>query len=375
MKIAVNTRLLIQGKMEGIGWYTYEVLKNMVNQHPEDDFIFIFDRPYHPSFIFGDNVIPVVIGPPARHPILFKVWFDLSLPKILKKYQADVFFSPDGFTSLSFKGKSVITLHDLAYLHYPQYIIRSHLWYYRHYMPKFLTRAQEVITISNAIADEILHYFPQLNPKKIHVIPNGVRDVFGPVQKEMADAIKAELFYGQDFFLFVGAMHPRKNIERIVQAFELYRDRGGKVHKLLFCGRLAWKSHGIKIKIQNSKYHSDIKIMENTPNEQLIKITASAWALLYPSLYEGFGLPILEGFKSKVPVLTSNKGSMKEVAQDAAICVNPESTESICEGMFLLEDNTLREQLTQKALLRLPQYDWNTTAEEIYSIIQKAAQT
>jgi hypothetical protein len=91
MRIAVNTRLLLKGKLEGIGWFTFETLKRMTQNHPEHEFIFIFDRPFDRDFIFAENITPVVIGPPARHPLLFWIWFDFRIPKILKKYKVDLF--------------------------------------------------------------------------------------------------------------------------------------------------------------------------------------------------------------------------------------------------------------------------------------------
>jgi hypothetical protein len=97
MGIAVNTRLLLKGKLEGIGWFTFETLKRITQNHPEHEFIFIFDRPFDRDFIFADNVTPVIIGPPARHPLLIYIWFDFQIPKILKKYKADLFLSPDGY--------------------------------------------------------------------------------------------------------------------------------------------------------------------------------------------------------------------------------------------------------------------------------------
>src|SRR5512139_2040469 len=101
MRIAVNTRLLIKDKLEGIGWFTYETLKRITRKHPEHEFIFLFDRPFDKEFIFAQNIIPVIITPEARHPILWYLWFEYSVPRALKKYKADIFLSPDGYLSLS----------------------------------------------------------------------------------------------------------------------------------------------------------------------------------------------------------------------------------------------------------------------------------
>ena len=100
MKIAINTRLLLKNRLEGIGRVTYEIVRRLVKAHPEDEFIFCFDRPYDKRFIFGENVIPLVISPPSRHPILWYLWFEHSLPSALKKHQPDVFYSTDGYLSL-----------------------------------------------------------------------------------------------------------------------------------------------------------------------------------------------------------------------------------------------------------------------------------
>ena len=119
MRIAVKTRFLLKGKIEGMGLFTREVLKRMVDKHPNDEFIFLFDREYDSSFIFGKNVRPIVLFPPARHPFLFVWWFEWSVTKALKKFKPDVFLSPDNFLSLRTTTKTVLVTHDLAYLHFP----------------------------------------------------------------------------------------------------------------------------------------------------------------------------------------------------------------------------------------------------------------
>ena len=119
MKIAVNTRLLLKDKLEGIGWFSYETLKRITTQHPEHQFYFIFDRPFTDEFIFSYNIEPVVIGPPARHPVLWYYWFEFRLPGLLKKINPDIFLSPDGYLSLKSHFKSIAVIHDLNFIHYP----------------------------------------------------------------------------------------------------------------------------------------------------------------------------------------------------------------------------------------------------------------
>src|SRR5881396_305069 len=124
MRIAVNTRFLLKDQLEGVGYFIFETLKRITAAHPEHQFIFIFDRPYDQRFIFSENITPVVIGPPARHPLLWKYWYDVRIPAVLKKYKAEIFLSPDGICSLATRVPQCIIVHDLAFLHYPSHYKR-----------------------------------------------------------------------------------------------------------------------------------------------------------------------------------------------------------------------------------------------------------
>ena len=136
MIIAVNTRLLIKDKLEGIGWFTYETLQRITTQHPEHEFFFIFDRAFSDEFIFADNITPIVAFPQARHPVLYYLYFEYSIPRILKKTNADLFLSTDGYIPLSGKTKILNVFHDLNFEHYPEDIPFTDRKFYRHFFPK-----------------------------------------------------------------------------------------------------------------------------------------------------------------------------------------------------------------------------------------------
>ena len=135
MKIAVNTRFLLTGRLEGIGGFTAEITRRLVEQQPAHQFYFLFDRPFDPAFIYGPTVEPLIVGPPARHPLLWYWWFERSLPTVLKKIKADVLLSPDGFVSLRSKVPTVMVTHDLAFEQYAKHVPLLVRKYYRHYMP------------------------------------------------------------------------------------------------------------------------------------------------------------------------------------------------------------------------------------------------
>src|SRR3989304_8480792 len=146
---AVNTRLLLKNKLEGIGWFAYESLKRITQQHKEHKFIFIFDRKYDEEFIFSDNITPVVVGPKTRHAFLWYYWFEFQIPKVLKKHKADLFLSPDGFLSLCTDVKSLNVIHDLNFEHYPNDVPYFARRFYKNNFPKYAQKAKRIATVSN----------------------------------------------------------------------------------------------------------------------------------------------------------------------------------------------------------------------------------
>ena len=163
MKIAVNTRLLLKNKMEGIGVHAFNVLKRITANHPEHQFLFLFDRKYDEEFIFSSNITPVVLYPQARHPFLYYWWFEYSVARILNWVKPDIFYSPDGYLSLNTKVPSIPVIHDLNYEHYPKDLPRLTSWYYRHYFPLFAARAERILTVSACSKQEYCDYCHEQN--------------------------------------------------------------------------------------------------------------------------------------------------------------------------------------------------------------------
>ena len=148
--IAVNTRLLLPGKLDGIGWFTYHTLQKITADHPEVSFTFLFDRPWSQEFIFGKNVHPAALFPQARHPFLYYWWFQYSVPSALRKLNADLFLSPDGYLSLRTDVPQLAVIHDLNFEHYPGDLPALTSRYYRHFFPKFARKADRKSTRLNS---------------------------------------------------------------------------------------------------------------------------------------------------------------------------------------------------------------------------------
>ncbi len=371
MKIAVNCRFLLKNKLEGIGWYTYEVVKRMVTQHPEDEFLFLFDRPFLPDFVFASNISPIVVHPPARHPVLWWSWFEIGVTAALKKHKPDVFLSPDGYLSLRSKIPAVMVTHDIAHVHYPKqvpWLVRS---YYNHYVPKFLHRANHVVTVSHFTKADIKEQYG-IDSDKMTVAPNGCRPNFQPVDSKTKNNIRQKYADGHEFFFYLGAVHPRKNLERLLTAFDQFKQQTATSLKLLIAGRLAWQTKAVQTLWRSLPSRNDITFLGYVPEEDLPKIMGSSLALIYVSLFEGFGLPVLEAMHCEIPVVTSNNSALQEIAGEAALTVAPSQTEEITHAMIrIYQDAPLRQELVEKGKNQRKKYNWDNTADILYKVCRK----
>jgi glycosyltransferase involved in cell wall biosynthesis len=371
LKIAVNTRLLLKNKLEGIGWFTFESLKRIVLKHPEHDFFFIFDRKYSEDFIFADNVKPVVIGPQARHPILQYIWFEISIPRALNKIKPDLFISPDAYLSLSSKYPDLIVIHDLNFEHYPELMPFIARKYYKYFTPKFARKARRIATVSEFSKEDIAKQYG-IGLEKIDVVYNGSNEKFKPVDSVEKDAVKSKLTDGKDYFVFVGALNPRKNLANIFIAFDKFKSVDSSDIRFVVVGEKMYWSSDIKNAYENLKHKDDIIFTGRLESEDLSKVVGSAIGLIYASYFEGFGIPIIEAFNADVPVITSNVTSMPEIAGDAAILVNPESTDQIMDAMHQISTNEeLVKGLIEKARSRRKFFSWERTSDNLWDSVLK----
>ena len=374
MKIAVNTRLLLKNKLEGIGWFSYETLKRITTQHPEHEFIFIFDRKYDDSFIFSNNITPVVTGPQARHPVLFYLWFEFSIPRILKKTGADIFVSPDGYLSLSTDVPSLAVIHDLNFEYYPKDLPWAPRKHFRYYFPKYARKATRVATVSEYSKNDIAKRYG-VDPDKIDVVYNGANPMFKPLNETEKTAVRKKHTNGSPYFVFVGALHPRKNLVNLFRAFDIFKKTDENGTKLLIVGEKQYWTDEIKATYEKMAFRDDVIFSGRLGLDELTKVVASALALTYVSYFEGFGIPIVEAFYAETPVITSNVTSMPEVAGDAALIIDPFSIESISDAMKQISTNeSLRKSLIEKGKERAGLFSWQKSADRLWGAIERMSE-
>ncbi len=372
MKIAVNARFSGQIITEGYGRFTNGLVDAMASAEPGDEFIMMYDRQPEVSFIRRRNVREMVKGPAARHPLLWKLWYDVSMPAMAGKVKADVIFSPDGFCSLRSSIPQVLAIHDLAYLHFPAGISRFYRWYYRHYTPQFIRKARHIVTVSEFSMRDIIDHYPQAKGK-ISVIHNAADAGFRPLDWKTKEVVKEKYAGGSEYFLYAGSIHPRKNLLNLLKGFSWFKKRQRSSMKLVLAGRLAWGADEFIKLLQSYKYREEVILAGYVPDLEMQQLAGSAYALVYPSYWEGFGLPVLEAMQSGVPVITSSNSSMPEICGDAAMYCEPGDSEAWGKAMGqLYKDENYRSELIEKGMAKASEFRWEKSAEKLREIFENA---
>ncbi|MFA6129065.1 MAG: glycosyltransferase family 1 protein [Bacteroidales bacterium] len=367
MVIAVNCRLLLKNKLEGIGWFTYQTLQRITHDHPEHRFIFIFDRPYDPSFIFSDNITPVIAGPPTRHPVLWFFWLEFVIPRILLKYKADVFFSPDGFLSLRTKVRSIPVIHDISFAHRPKdlpFLVRT---YYNFFFPRFARKAYRICTVSLFSQKDIIKTYGIARPI-IRVVYNGVNEAYKPIADKEIREVRNQYSEGLPYFLYVGSLHARKNVDNLLEGYRQFTDRTGLQVNMVLVGTRMWTSPNPLLGKEGAGGSGgNVVYTGRLEPAELHRVMGGALALTFVPWYEGFGIPVVEAMASGVPVLTSDVTSLPEVGGNAVIYANPGSVDDIAKGMErLATDDELRYRLIVNGLERNKMFTWDKTARKVW---------
>lgn len=372
MNISVNTRLLMPGRLEGIGWFTFEIFRRLAARHPEHRFHYLFDRPFADEFLTSDNIVPHVLPVQARHPVLWHIWHEWLLPRHLNKTKPDIFIATDGLFTRRGACKAVSVIHDLNFEHHPEVLPPLVARYYRRNIPDYARRSTRLAAVSAFTKEDVKQTYGFAD-EQIDVVYNGVRSEFAPMDEVKQTEVRQRVSGGAPYFVYVGSIHPRKNIARLLQAYDRFREAAPSNIKLVLAGARMWNDPDIEAAYNTMKFRDDVILTGRISSAELCDILAAALALTYVSLFEGFGIPIVEAFASDVPVLTSDCTSMPEVAGDAAVLVNPESVDAIAQGMRRLASSAeLREQLIAAGRARAQHFSWEHSADSMWRCIEHA---
>jgi glycosyltransferase involved in cell wall biosynthesis len=270
--------------------------------------------------------------------------------------------------------KIVITIHDLAFKYFPQHFPLMDRIKLDFFTETAVKRADKIIAVSEATKQDILKFYPKTNPQKIKVIYHGVDkgDYCQKISSEKSAEILSKYGIKKDYLLYVGALQPRKNLETLVAAFEKLKKGGDKKTQLVLAGQPAWKSEKILEKIKNSKFKEDIILTGKVSFVDLPFIYQKALMFILPSLYEGFGIPILEAWASKIPVIVANNSSLKEIGEEGVLKFEALEDEELLEKInILLKRDIIRIELIEKGTKRLSKFSWERCAQETLDFIKK----
>lgn len=374
MKIGFGTTVLERGlnhgQMDGIGVYANN-LWHQWSQEPKQAISFGNSK----EFQNRDETLGNVIHLPLSYPLQSALSIFTDRPfagsTILEK-RIDLFFAPDHHIP-KFKNIPVVaTIMDAYPLIYPQ-LVSQRLRGFKNFAFKKASKwADHIITISEHSKKDIGNYF-DIPEDKISVVPLGVnRAYMEQIPEIMKERILEKFGLKKDFFIFVGTIQPRKNLARLVEAHELLPAEIRQKHPLLIIGQYGWGEERLKEKLETGGGLSNIHYLARVTDRELYALLQSALAMVYPSLYEGFGLPIIEGFASKIPVITSHTTSIPEVAGEAAYYIDPLDTADIAAKMLdVASDSTLCSEIVEKGWQRVQEFGWENSAKKHLEIFRK----
>ena len=356
----------------GIGTYIRNLLRQLARLDRDTEFV-VLARPADCAAVgsLGDNFRGV-----PETAANYSVAEQFRIPWALRREGVTLFHAPHYVLPPLVPCRSVVTIHDCIHLMFPQYLpSRLALVYARTSIGLASRRATRVLTVSESSKRDILR-FVNVPADKIDVIYNAYDERFG-VEPHEEDVIRVRERYQlhDQFVLYAGNVKPHKNLERLIEAFDLVRKRGLDHLKLVLIGDEISRYAALRRAVHSHQLHKYVRFLGYLPEETLAVMYRLAGVFVFPSLYEGFGLPPLEAMASGTPVVTSNVSSLPEVAGDAAVLVDPYRPEAIADGIErVLCDETLRRDLRAKGLARARQFSWEASVRRVHEIYLEAAQ-
>ena len=360
----------------GIGRYTRELVRALVRMDDGSSYHLFSTKAPKPRA--ATNPVPEAHNVRYRETWLtdkwlYRLWFRLRLPISVQRFtgEIDIYHSPDFVLPPVGNIPSVLTIHDLSFIHHPEAFTPSLLNYLNKEVPSSVARAHHILADSLATKMDLIDIW-QVPKEKLTVVYSGVNSSFRPVtDKEEIDRIRKKYELGDiPFILSVGTLQPRKNYEMLIRAFRPVVESFD--HQLVIVGGLGWMYEQIQREVERQGLGQDVKLIGSVDDRDLPVLYSQASLFVFPSLYEGFGLPILEAMACGVPVISSDASSLPEVAGDAGLLVAPKDQELWTESIIqLLNDSTRRTKMVAAGYLQARKFSWSKAAEQVLNIYHK----
>ena len=380
MNISFDAVPLISDRMTGIGWCEAGQTMALARLYPENRYTYsFFSR--KDDHIKLERIAPFAGKNIDTRLVHFSGYIYRAASTFLPVPYSTFFGTSDDLTHFfnyivppGVKGKTVVTVHDMVYKAFPETVRARTKYMLGSGLKQSMNRADMIVTDSQFSKDEIIKDFPQ-HSDKIRVVQCGVDlEKFRPcTEPERIPEVKKSLGIEGDYFLYLGTIEPRKNLERLIKAYHICTQRiGSDLPKLVLAGGKGWLYDSIFAKVTELGLTDRVIFTKYVPSEDMNPLMCGAVAFVFPSIYEGFGMPPLEAMACGVPVLASDAASLPEVTGDCAVICDAYSEESIAEGLLRLYDDTaLRADLSRRGLERASQFTWDASAKQLYNVYKE----
>jgi glycosyltransferase involved in cell wall biosynthesis len=396
MRIGIDCRTILNpgyGEHAGIGHYTFYLVSNLLKIDKKNQYVLFFDnllsRNAAEEVIAGAANVQIRFFPFHRYKYYLPFAFShLLVAGALEKEKLDVFHSPAYTLPLVYKGKSVVTVHDLAIYKHPEWFAKKSLvgrnFSTKMLVPQSLKKAKKIIAVSRHTKKDIQEIF-RIKPEKIEVVYEGVEfrdlpgrgeEACGLLNKICLDDLTAKYGLSEDYILFLGTIEPRKNIETLIRAFCSLAEKDvgfADKYQLVLAGAKGWKYEkvfrAIEVCQKDLKNKAAVKYIGYVPGREKFALMKYAACFVFPSLYEGFGLPVLESLSLAVPTITSNTSALPEITGKGALLVDSKKSESIADALLkVLSNKKLREQLGKNGVAQAKKFSWEKCAQKTLAV-------
>ncbi len=381
MKIIVNT-IPTLAPLTGVGQYTYQLTRELRRVAPNEEWYayygFVskrFAKDSENSGLAGTSVLALAKMLRANGATKAASRFLQRQAARFQPGQFDVYFEPNFIPLPEIRSRRcIVTVHDLSFALYPEWHPRERLSYFRSHFMANISRADLVLTDSNYVWREAALHLPVPQAKLRMVYPGCDHALFSPRGEEAVARVRSRYGISGPYFLYVGTIEPRKNLQTLARVFGRFASGRRRPPQLVLCGYQGWSNTDILREFESLEQRELLRFLGYVPAGDLPGLYSGALALLYPSLYEGFGLPVVEAMACGCPVLCSTRASLPEAAGRAALFADPESEEEILEGIRRLEEDApLRDALRQRGFVQASQFSWERTTLEVLALMRDLA--
>jgi len=385
MRIGIDCRTILnpeKGEGAGIGHYTYQLVRHLLKVDKKNDYFLFFDRTVQERRLrkFSQPNVRIKFFPFIQYAKFMPGGYShLLVSAFLGRYKLDIFHSPTLSLPQSYHAPAVVTAHDLTVYKFPELYTSKQQSHLKITIPQAVKQAKKIIAVSYSTKKDLKEIFG-LGDEKIKVIYHGLdKRFFKKSTPAMIKKIKTKFNIKNDYLLFLGTLESRKNIFRIIEAYERLRERISNSQfsisncQLVLAGAPGWNFKEIEKRIAISKYKNDIILPGYIEADDLDPLFEEAKIFVFPTLYEGFGLPVIEAMANGIPVITSNVSSLPEIAGENAILVDPLNVAEITQAMFdLLTKPEIWQRYSQLGKEKAKEFDWQRTAAETIRVYQEA---